>query len=81
MLEGLTHIEAAGWKRLISLGVPTPQRIISVGGGACNPQWRRMRERMLGLPVKACRRQPAAGMADLALGSVLRNSRSPACNL
>ena len=81
LLEGLTRIEAAGWKRLISLGVPTPQRIISVGGGACNPQWRRMRERILGLPVKACRRQPAAGMADLALGSVLRNSRSPACNL
>ena len=70
LLEGLTHIEAAGWKRLISLGVPAPQRIISIGGGACNPQWRRMRERILGLPVKTCRQQPAAGMASLALKAV-----------
>ena len=66
LLEGLTEIEAKGWERLIELGAPPPSRIVSLGGGARNPQWRRMRSRRLGCPVVSCNAPPAAGAARLA---------------
>ena len=66
LLEGLAEIEAQGWQRLQALGAAAPQRIISIGGGARNPQWRRLRERRLGCPVTSCQTPPAAGVARLA---------------
>jgi sugar (pentulose or hexulose) kinase len=51
LLEGLARIEKAGWQRLQALGAPTVERVISVGGGAVNPQWRQIRAEHLGLPV------------------------------
>ena len=67
LLEGLTRIEAQGWQRLGQLGAPEPRRLITLGGGARNPQWRRIRERMLGRPILTCHAPPAAGVARLAL--------------
>jgi len=68
LLEGLTALEVAGWQRLRTLGMAPLQRVISLGGGAQNPQWRRMRERALGVPVLNRPRLSAArGMAQLAL--------------
>jgi len=68
LLEGLTRLEAAGWKRLEELGMPPLQRVISLGGGARNPQWRRLRQRALGVPVLNRPALSAArGMALLAL--------------
>ncbi len=67
LLEGLTRIEEAGWQRLTSLGADPPSRIVTLGGGARNPQWRRLRERQLGLPIRSCTTPPAAGVARLAL--------------
>jgi len=67
LLEGLTAIEVAGWQRLEALGAPPVKRVISLGGGARNPQWRRMRERALGRPVLQRANATAAfGMALLA---------------
>ena len=51
LLEGLTELERAGWERLQALGAPPLQRVITVGGGARNRQWRALRERALGVPV------------------------------
>ena len=67
LLEGLTALEKAGWERLRELGAPPIRRVITVGGGARNPQWRALRQRALGLPV-LCRPQRSAcqGMALLA---------------
>lgn len=68
LLEGLSRIEVAGWQRLIALGVPAPERILSIGGGARNPLWRRMRQQQLGMPVLTCPgAEPSLGMARLAL--------------
>lgn len=68
LLEGLSRIEAAGWQRLIALGVPAPERILSIGGGARNPLWRRMRQQQLGIPVLTCPgAEPSLGMARLAM--------------
>jgi D-ribulokinase len=67
LLEGLARIEAAGWQRLQALGAPAVRRVISVGGGAVNPQWRRIRAQCLGLPVlNRAGWSAALGMARLA---------------
>ena len=71
LLEGLTAIELEGWKRLRELGAPAVQRVISLGGGAHNPQWRQLRQRALGVPVLNRPQLSAArGMARLALESL-----------
>lgn len=70
LLEGLTQIEQAGWQRLTSLGADSPKKIVTLGGGARNPQWRRLRERQLGVPIRSCNTPPAAGVARLALQAV-----------
>ncbi|MEB3185554.1 MAG: FGGY-family carbohydrate kinase [Cyanobacteriota bacterium] len=67
LLEGLAAIEAAGWQRLRALGAPPVRRVISLGGGARNPQWRAIRQRLLGVPVLNRPQLSAArGMARLA---------------
>ncbi len=69
LLEGLTAIEAQGWQRLAELGAPPLERVISLGGGARNPQWRLLRQRALGIPVlNRPGLAPAVGAARLALG-------------
>ena len=70
LLEGLTEIEHAGWQRLTSLGADPPMKIVTLGGGARNPQWRRLRERQLGVQIRSCNTPPAAGVARLALQAV-----------
>ncbi|MGL6132833.1 MAG: FGGY-family carbohydrate kinase [Prochlorococcaceae cyanobacterium] len=71
LLEGLAEIERAGWTRLRQLGAPAVQRVISLGGGARNPQWRAIRQRRLGCPVLNRPRLSAAlGMARLAATSL-----------
>lgn len=75
LLEGLARIEAQGWQRLKALGAPPPSRIVSLGGGALNRQWRRLRERILGLPVITCTSPPAAGVARLALQAISDQTR------
>ncbi|MFM7456539.1 MAG: FGGY-family carbohydrate kinase [Vulcanococcus sp.] len=70
LLEGLAAIEQQGWRRLQALGAPPIRRVISLGGGARNPQWRLIRQRLLGLPVLNRPRCTAAqGMARLALSA------------
>lgn len=67
LLEGVTAIEVAGWRRLRELGAPALRRVISVGGGARNSQWRALRTRALGIPVlNRPKRTAALGMALLA---------------
>lgn len=67
LLEGITRIEQEGWQRLRDLGAPPIRRVITLGGGARNPRWRQLRERMLGLPVLNRPDLSAAqGMARLA---------------
>jgi sugar (pentulose or hexulose) kinase len=68
LLEGLAAIERAGWQRLAELGAPPIRRVISLGGGARNPQWRLIRQGLLGLPVlNRPQRTAAQGMAKLAV--------------
>ena len=71
LLEGLTELERLGWQRLQDLGAPAVQRVLSVGGGAHNPQWRLLRQRALKRPVlNRPRASAAAAMGRWALGSI-----------
>jgi len=68
LLEGMARIEAAGYRRLESVGAPPPRAVATVGGGANNAGWSRIRERILGVPVLPAAAQEAAlGAALLAL--------------
>ena len=68
ILEGIAGIEATGYRRLEALGAPHPSAVLSVGGGASNHGWTRIRERLLGVPVMPAHHQEAAyGAALLAL--------------
>jgi sugar (pentulose or hexulose) kinase len=65
LLEGIAAIEAAGYERLRALGAPAPRRVLTVGGGAPNAAWTRIRERLLGVPVTPAPVQEAAYGAAL----------------
>ena len=68
LLEGIARIEARGYALLAELGAPALTGVLTIGGGARNPTWQRIRQRLLGVPVRpaACE-EPAAGAALLAL--------------
>jgi sugar (pentulose or hexulose) kinase len=64
LLEGIAGIERTGYRRLQEFGAPALQRIVTVGGGSHNEPWRRIRERVLGVPI-------SKGVADSAYGTAL----------
>ena len=69
-LEALSQAspgEALGYRRLEELGGPAPLRVLTVGGGARNAPWQRIRERLLGTTVlRAPSQEAAVGAARLA---------------
>jgi sugar (pentulose or hexulose) kinase len=68
LLQGLARIETAGYARLAGLHAPPLRRVVTNGGGAKNETWRRLRERLLGVPVgTAVHREAAYGSALLCL--------------
>ena len=71
LFEGLARIEARGWQKLNELGAELPRQIITIGGGAKNIAWKKIREREIGIPIKICNRPPAAGVAGIALQGLL----------
>ncbi len=70
LFEGLAKIEARGWQKLNEFGADLPKQIITIGGGAKNITWKKIREREIGIPIKICNRPPAAGVAFIALRGV-----------
>ncbi|WP_411033711.1 FGGY-family carbohydrate kinase [Shinella sp. BYT-45] len=73
ILEGIAAIEKSGYDRLAELGGPKVASVRTVGGGAANPAWTRMRENALGVPFLAARSAEAAvGTASLVLAGKAR---------
>ena len=71
MLDGMARIEAQGYARLRDLGAPDLSSVRTVGGGAGNAVWTRLRERWLGVEMKASASNEAAyGSALLAMRGV-----------
>jgi len=44
LFEGLAKIELKGWEKIGELTGSLPKKIITIGGGSKNPQWRKIRE-------------------------------------
>ncbi|MHB8727887.1 MAG: preQ(1) synthase [Sulfuricaulis sp.] len=73
MLEGIARIEAQGYELLHKLGAPALTTLYTTGGGAKNPAWERLRERILGVKMEKARSEHAAlGSALLAAGIVAK---------
>ncbi len=71
MLEGIARIEAQGYELLQKLGAPALTTVYTTGGGAKNPAWERLRERILEVKIEKARSEHAAfGSALLAAGVV-----------
>jgi D-ribulokinase len=51
LLEGIAAVERRGYELLAELGAPYPSSLRTVGGGARNPAWSRIRARLLGVPL------------------------------
>jgi D-ribulokinase len=67
LLEGIAGIERRGYERLQALGGPPLRSVRTVGGGASNAAWSRLRQRSLSVPFLPSRHQDAAcGSACLA---------------
>ena len=71
LFESLAKIEARSWQKLHELGADLPKQIITIGGGAKNIAWKKIREKEIGIPIKICNRPPAAGVASIALKALL----------
>lgn len=67
LLDGIAAIETRGYHRLHELGAPWPISLRTVGGGAKNPTWEKIRARHLSVPMlKADFEEAACGAARLA---------------
>lgn len=67
LLEGIAGVEELGYRRLAELGASSLKTLRSVGGGAGNDKWTRIRERLLKVPFKSpLSEHAAAGTARLA---------------
>ena len=68
ILEGVAEVEALAYRKLAELGAPPLRSVRTVGGGAANSAWTKIRERKLRAPFKRAQSQEAcAGVARLAL--------------
>ena len=65
LFEGIARIESLAYDTLHRLGAPSPSLVLTAGGGAVNPVWRRIRERLLPCPVVEARHSEAAHGAAL----------------
>lgn len=71
LLEGVAAVEAQGYRRLSEIGAPKLRTMRSVGGGARNPAFTRIREKALGVPfLPTLSTEAAVGTARLALQAV-----------
>ncbi len=67
LLEGIAAIEQSGYQKLVSTGAPVATSIRSVGGGAANAAFTRIRQNKLGTEFKPALSEEAAfGVATLA---------------
>lgn len=67
LLEGIAAVEALGYRRLAELGATPLETIRTVGGGAANAPWTRIRLRRLAVPERAALSEHACvGTARLA---------------
>ena len=69
LLEGLARIELKGWEKLKEITGTFPKKIVTIGGGSKNPQWRAIREKIIDIPIVTCKKTTSYGSALLAMNA------------
>jgi len=69
LFEGLANIELKGWEKLRELTGSLPKKIITIGGGSKNPQWRKIREKIINIPIVSSKKTTSFGTALLAINA------------
>ncbi len=69
LFEGLARIELKGWEKIGALTGSLPKKIITIGGGSKNPQWRKIRENIINIPIVSCSKTTSFGTALIAINS------------
>ena len=69
LFEGLAKIELKGWEKLNELTGSLPKKIYTIGGGSKNPQWRKIREQIINIPIVSCPKTTSFGTALLAINA------------
>ncbi len=69
LFEGLARIELSGWEKLCDLTGSLPKRIVTTGGGSKNPQWRKIREGIINIPIVSCKKTTSFGTALIAINA------------
>eukprot|EP00903_Cladosiphon_okamuranus_P008792 g8421.t1 len=68
LLQAIARVESEGYAALEALGATKLRRVDTAGGGAVNPTWTAMRQRLLGVPTgRASNTDAAYGCALLAM--------------
>ncbi|CAM9442122.1 unnamed protein product [Pylaiella littoralis] len=68
LLQAIARVESEGYAALEALGATKLKRVDTAGGGAVNPTWMALRQRLLGVPTgKASNTDAAYGCALLAM--------------
>lgn len=65
ILEGIAQVEKLAFEKLREMDATPVRRVVTSGGGSGNEQWRRIRERVLGVPVSSAERTEASYGAAL----------------
>ena len=58
-----------GWEKLGELTGSLPKKIITIGGGSKNPQWRKIRENIINIPIVSCKKTTSFGTALIAINA------------
>ena len=69
LFEGLAKIELKGWEELNKITGSLPRKIITIGGGSKNPQWRKIREKIINIPIVSCNKTTSFGTSLIAINS------------
>ena len=69
LFEGLAKIELKGWEKLYDLTGSMPKKIVTIGGGSKNPQWRTIREKVINIPIVSSQKTTSFGTALLAINA------------
>ena len=69
LFEGLARIELRGWEKIFELTGSRPKRIVTIGGGSKNPQWRAIRKKIINIPIVSSKKTTSFGTALLAINA------------
>ncbi len=69
LFEVLAKTELKEWEKLHELTGSLPKKIITFGGGSKNPQWRKIREKIINIPIVSCKKTTSFGTAILAINA------------